>query len=63
MFTKLHKNFNNLVRHKTTIKDLYMEKFDPTIQKHVKMLLDIWKTLKGNEAIELKDKKWRIYSI
>ena len=52
-------NHNKIAEFRNNLKLLYKEKFDKNNSKHVTMLFNLWKKLKGNETqIELIDKKW-----
>ena len=52
-------NHNKIASFRKKLKLLYSEKFNKLNTEHVKMLLDIWRKLKGDEnQIELIDRKW-----
>jgi hypothetical protein len=52
-------NYNNLLKHKEEIRELYKEKFDNTKKEHIQILFKIWEMLKQNNDITLIDKRWR----
>ncbi len=59
--SSLFEKYNSFVIKKINLRKAYHEKFNSENSEHVSLLKQIWYVLKGNDEIELVDRKWRKY--